>query len=103
MKSRIILIFSPPGSGKETQGAAFGALPRFYHGVGAEMFHSMDTRAPIGREFLKYSSKGALAPDRDPLTFCTAKRTIKENRRDGASEAVIEKRFQTHEGDRTGP
>lgn len=63
MKYQTILIFGPPGSGKGTQGAALGALPRFDHCACGDLFRSMDTRAPIGQEFLKYSSKGALVPD----------------------------------------
>lgn len=63
MKYKTILIFGAPGSGKGTQGAALGALPRFYHCACGDVFRSIDTRSPIGQEFLRYSSKGQLVPD----------------------------------------
>jgi adenylate kinase len=63
MKYRTLLIFGAPGSGKGTQGAALGALPRFYHCACGNVFRSIDTRSPIGQEFLRYSSKGHLVPD----------------------------------------
>lgn len=57
------LIFGAPGSGKGTQGIILGTIPRFYHCSCGEVFRSIDTRTPIGMEFLKYSSKGELVPD----------------------------------------
>lgn len=63
MKYKTFLIFGAPGSGKGTQGAALGNLPRFYHCACGDVFRSIDTRSPIGQEFLRYSSKGQLVPD----------------------------------------
>lgn len=63
MKYKTLLIFGAPGSGKGTQGAALGTLPRFYHCACGDVFRSMDTRSEIGQEFLRYSSKGHLVPD----------------------------------------
>lgn len=63
MKYKTLLIFGAPGSGKGTQGAALGSLPRFYHCACGDVFRSLDTRTPIGREFLRFSSKGQLVPD----------------------------------------
>lgn len=63
MRYKTLLIFGAPGSGKGTQGAALGTLPRFYHCACGEVFRSIDTRNPIGQEFMRYSSKGQLVPD----------------------------------------
>lgn len=63
MKYKTLLIFGAPGSGKGTQGAALGGLPRFYHCACGAVFRSIDTRSSIGQEFLKYSSRGMLVPD----------------------------------------
>lgn len=60
---RTLLIFGAPGSGKGTQGAALGMIPRFHHCACGEVFRSLDTRTPIGQEFVKYSAVGKLVPD----------------------------------------
>lgn len=57
------LFFGAPGSGKGTQGAVLGTLPRFFHCACGDVFRSMDTRTELGRAFLEYSSKGQLVPD----------------------------------------
>lgn len=57
------LFFGAPGSGKGTQGTTIGTLPRFYHCACGDVFRRIDTRTPIGRAFLEYSSKGQLVPD----------------------------------------
>lgn len=59
-----ILLFGAPGSGKGTQGKALGEVPRFYHMACGDVFRSLDTRTDIGREFVAYSSRGELVPDR---------------------------------------
>lgn len=69
MKYKTLLIFGAPGSGKGTQGAALGTLPRFYHCACGDVFRSMDTRSPVGQEFLRYSSKGQLVPDEVTVTL----------------------------------
>jgi len=57
------LFFGAPGSGKGTQGMTIGTLPRFFHCACGDVFRRMDTRNPIGRAFLEYSSNGRLVPD----------------------------------------
>jgi adenylate kinase len=57
------LFFGAPGSGKGTQGVTIGTLPRFYHCACGDVFRSIDTRTPLGRTFVEYSSRGELVPD----------------------------------------
>ncbi len=57
------LLFGPPGSGKGTQGKVLGAIPRFFHMACGEVFRRLDTRTPIGQQFIKYSRRGDLVPD----------------------------------------
>lgn len=63
MRYKTILIFGAPGSGKGTQGNTLGTIPRFYHCACGDVFRSLDTRTPVGKKFLEYSSKGQLVPD----------------------------------------
>ena len=63
MRYRTYLLFGPPGSGKGTQGKILGNIPRFFHCACGDVFRSIDTRTPVGRAFLDYSSKGQLVPD----------------------------------------
>ncbi len=56
-------MFGAPGSGKGTQGQVLGAIPRFFHLACGDVFRGLNTRTPLGQEFLKYSSKGELVPD----------------------------------------
>ena len=63
MRYRTHLLFGPPGSGKGTQGKILGSIPRFFHCACGDVFRSIDTRTPVGRAFLEYSSKGQLVPD----------------------------------------
>lgn len=63
MKYPTYLIFGAPGSGKGTQGKILGSIPRFFHCACGDVFRSLDTRTPLGQEFLAYSSKGQLVPD----------------------------------------
>jgi adenylate kinase len=60
---RTILIMGAPGSGKGTQGKVLGSIPRFHHLACGDVFRSLDTRTPLGQEFIKYASKGQLMPD----------------------------------------
>jgi adenylate kinase len=62
-KYRTFLIFGAPGSGKGTQGTTLGKVPRFFHCACGDVFRSIDTRTPLGRAFLDYSSRGELVPD----------------------------------------
>ena len=62
-KYRTYLIFGAPGSGKGTQGKTLGNVPRFFHCACGDVFRSIDTRTPLGRAFLDYSSRGELVPD----------------------------------------
>lgn len=60
---RTILMFGAPGSGKGTQGKVLGTIPRFYHMACGDVFRSLDTRTPLGQQFVEYSSRGQLVPD----------------------------------------
>lgn len=63
MKYKTYLLVGAPGSGKGTQGKTLGSIPRFFHCPCGDVFRSLDTRTPVGRAFLEYSSKGQLVPD----------------------------------------
>ncbi len=60
---RAFLIFGAPGSGKGTQGAILGRIPRFIHCACGDVFRALDTRTSLGQQFVNYSSKGQLVPD----------------------------------------
>lgn len=62
-KYKAIIFIGAPGCGKGTQGQILAAIPRFYHFSMGDAFRSMDTRTPIGQEFVSYSRKGELVPD----------------------------------------
>ncbi|MBN8456854.1 MAG: nucleoside monophosphate kinase [Verrucomicrobia bacterium] len=57
------VLLGAPGSGKGTQGKVLGTIPRFFHCACGDVFRSLDTRSPLGQEFVKYSSRGELVPD----------------------------------------
>lgn len=57
------LIFGAPGSGKGTQGKALGTIPHYFHLACGDVFRSLDTSTELGKEFMRYSSKGQLVPD----------------------------------------
>jgi adenylate kinase len=63
VKYRTYLIFGAPGSGKGTQGRTLGTIPRFFHCACGDVFRSIDTRTPLGKAFIEFSSKGQLVPD----------------------------------------
>ncbi len=63
IRFKTLLIFGAPGSGKGTQGRTLGTIPGFYHCACGDVFRSLDVQSKLGREFLKYSSKGKLVPD----------------------------------------
>ncbi len=63
IRYRTFLIFGAPGSGKGTQGAILGRIPRFNHCACGEVFRSLDTRTALGQKFVEYSSRGELVPD----------------------------------------
>ena len=58
-----ILLLGAPGAGKGTLGKTLGAIPRFFHCACGDVFRSLDTRTPLGQEFVNYSSRGELVPD----------------------------------------
>lgn len=60
---RTFLILGAPGSGKGTQGKVLGSIPRFHHLACGDVFRSLDTRTPLGQEFVRFSSQGKLVPD----------------------------------------
>lgn len=63
MKSRTILLFGAPGTGKGTQGKVLGTVPGFFHTACGDLFRSLNHDTPLGRIFLDYSSRGELVPD----------------------------------------
>jgi len=71
-KYNTFIIFGAPGSGKGTQGAILGRIPRLFHFSCGDAFRSMDTRTEVGQEFLKYSSEGKLVPDDVTVRFWKA-------------------------------
>ncbi|MCB1079628.1 MAG: nucleoside monophosphate kinase [Verrucomicrobiae bacterium] len=66
---RSFILTGAPGSGKGTQGAILGEIPRFYHFSMGDAFRSLDTRTEIGQEFVRYSSAGQLVPDELTIRF----------------------------------
>lgn len=62
-KMSAILLLGAPGAGKGTLGKTLGAIPRFFHCACGDVFRSLDTRTPIGQEFVRHSSSGDLVPD----------------------------------------
>ena len=73
MRYETYLIFGAPGSGKGTQGRTLGTLPRYFHLACGDVFRSLDTRTPVGRAFLEYSSRGELVPDEITLQLWRAR------------------------------
>ncbi|NOX98338.1 MAG: nucleoside monophosphate kinase [Verrucomicrobia bacterium] len=71
-KYNTFIVFGAPGSGKGTQGAILGRIPRMFHFACGDAFRSMDTRTEIGQEFLRYSSEGKLVPDEVTVRFWKA-------------------------------
>jgi adenylate kinase len=63
MKFRTILLFGAPGAGKGTQGKILGTIPNFFHCACGDVFRNLTLDSPIGRVFIKYSSRGQLVPD----------------------------------------
>ena len=62
-KKPAFVILGAPGSGKGTQGKILGTIPRFFHCACGDVFRSLDTRTPLGKQFVEYSSRGELVPD----------------------------------------
>ena len=62
-KRPAFIILGAPGSGKGTQGQILGSVPRFVHCACGDVFRSLDTRTDLGKQFIDYSSRGALVPD----------------------------------------
>lgn len=91
MKFRTILLFGAPGSGKGTQGKVLGAVPGYYHCSCGDVFRSLKLDSDLGREFVSYSSRGALVPDEPTVTLW--RRFIqgvrKSGRFDGESDTLV--------------
>ena len=60
---KTILLFGAPGAGKGTQGKILGQVPGFFHLACGDVFRSLDIASELGKDFMKYSSKGELVPD----------------------------------------
>jgi adenylate kinase len=63
LKYRSILLFGAPGAGKGTQGKVLGVIPNFFHCACGDVFRNLRADSPLGKVFIKYSSKGQLVPD----------------------------------------
>lgn len=63
IKKPALIILGAPGSGKGTQGMILGRIPRFFHCSCGDVFRSLDTRTPLGKRFVEFSSRGDLVPD----------------------------------------
>ena len=63
MKYRTIFLFGAPGAGKGTQGRILGKIPNYFYCSCGDVFRSLSLDSPIGREFIRYSSRGELVPD----------------------------------------
>ena len=61
---KTVLLFGAPGAGKGTQGKILGQIPGFFHLACGDVFRSLDTTSDLGAEFLDYSSRGELVPDK---------------------------------------
>ncbi|MEM9280668.1 MAG: nucleoside monophosphate kinase [Verrucomicrobiota bacterium] len=68
-KYKSFIFIGAPGCGKGTQGQILGSIPRIYHFAMGDAFRSMDTRTPMGQEFISYSRKGELVPDELTVRF----------------------------------
>jgi len=60
---RAVLLFGAPGVGKGTQGQRLGHLPHFVHLSTGDMFRSLDTNSPLGKEVRTFTERGELVPD----------------------------------------
>ena len=67
MKYRAILMIGAPGSGKGTHGKILGTIPNFFHCACGDVFRSLRPETPLGKIFLKYSSRGHLVPDKPTI------------------------------------
>ena len=65
-----ILLFGEPGAGKGTQGRVLGRLPGFLHCSCGDVFRRLDPNSALGKQFLKYSSRGLLVPDSLTIQLC---------------------------------
>jgi adenylate kinase len=63
LKYRSILLFGAPGAGKGTQGKVLGVIPNFFHCACGDVFRNLRPDSPLGKVFIKYSSRGQLVPD----------------------------------------
>jgi adenylate kinase len=63
LKYRSILLFGAPGAGKGTQGKVLGVIPNFFHCACGDVFRNLRADSPLGKVFIKYSSRGQLVPD----------------------------------------
>ena len=66
---KCVVFLGAPGTGKGTQGKVLGAIPGFFHLSTGDMFRALDPASDLGREFLKYSSRGELVPDDFTVTL----------------------------------
>ena len=63
MKYRTVFLFGAPGAGKGTQGRILGTIPNFFYCACGDVFRNLRVENPLGRQFIKYASRGLLVPD----------------------------------------
>ena len=63
MKYRTVFLFGAPGAGKGTQGRILGTIPNFFYCACGDVFRNLRVENPLGREFIKFASRGLLVPD----------------------------------------
>lgn len=62
-KFSTVLLFGPPGSGKETLGKFLGNSGSQYHLSSRQIFRSLPPFSPAGQLYHSYASQGLLLPD----------------------------------------
>ncbi len=64
-----ILLFGPPGAGKEQLGKFLTSSGSQYYLSAGEIFRSLPLGSPAGKLYYSYASKGALLPDEAMIEF----------------------------------
>jgi len=82
---KTILMFGAPGSGKGTQGAILGRIPRFIHFVCGEVFRALDTRTELTVQLWKANidsraESHSFKPDIDFLVLDGIPRNVEQAR-----------------------